>query len=114
MSQACLRVGSGMTPTACSVREQDNPTLHSLHTNPGRKVRVLGSYGVAGPSQRARVRCDDRPSGGAALASGYCVECKALREIKDATQITMKNGRPATQGTCPVCGTKIFKIGAST
>jgi hypothetical protein len=25
----------------------------------------------------------------------------------------MKNGRPATQGLCPVCGTKIFKIGAS-
>jgi len=21
----------------------------------------------------------------------------------------MKNGRPATQGVCPVCGTKIFK-----
>jgi len=48
------------------------------------------------------------------LASGYCVKCKASREIKDPQQITMKNGRPATQGTCPVCGTKIFKIGAST
>jgi hypothetical protein len=23
----------------------------------------------------------------------------------------MKNGRPAIQGTCPDCGTKIFKIG---
>jgi hypothetical protein len=23
----------------------------------------------------------------------------------------MKNGKPATTGTCPVCGTKIFKIG---
>jgi hypothetical protein len=23
----------------------------------------------------------------------------------------MKNGKPATQGTCPVCGTKMFKIG---
>ncbi len=32
-------------------------------------------------------------------------------EIKDAQQITMKNGRPAIQGTCPDCGTKIFKIG---
>jgi hypothetical protein len=52
-------------------------------------------------------------SGGAALATGYCVKCKATREIKDAQQITMKNGRPATQGTCPVCGTKIFKIGAA-
>ena len=47
------------------------------------------------------------------MASGYCVKCKASREIKDAKAITMKNGRPATQGLCPVCGTKIFKIGAS-
>lgn len=47
------------------------------------------------------------------MANGYCVKCKSSREIKDAKAITMKNGRPATQGTCPVCGTKIFKIGAS-
>ncbi len=47
------------------------------------------------------------------VANGYCVKCKASREIKDAKPITMKNGRPATQGTCPVCGTKIFKIGAA-
>jgi len=25
----------------------------------------------------------------------------------------MKNGKPATQGTCPVCGTKMFRIGKS-
>ena len=48
------------------------------------------------------------------MATGYCVKCKASREIKDPQPITMKNGRPATQGVCPVCGTKIFKIGAST
>jgi len=23
----------------------------------------------------------------------------------------MKNGKPATVGTCPFCGTKIYKIG---
>jgi len=46
------------------------------------------------------------------MANGYCMKCKAQREIKGAKQITMKNGRPATEGTCPVCGTKIFKIGA--
>jgi hypothetical protein len=31
--------------------------------------------------------------------------------MKDAKAITMKNGKPATEGTCPVCGTKMFKIG---
>jgi hypothetical protein len=42
---------------------------------------------------------------------GYCVKCKAKREIKGERQIIMKNGRPATTGTCTVCGTKMFKIG---
>ena len=46
------------------------------------------------------------------VATGYCMKCKAQREIQNAKQITMKNGRPATEGACPVCGTKIFKIGA--
>ena len=41
----------------------------------------------------------------------YCMKCHASREIKDPRQTTMKNGRPATQGTCPVCGTKVFRIG---
>jgi hypothetical protein len=31
--------------------------------------------------------------------------------MTDAQQITMKNGKPATQGTCPDCGTKMFRIG---
>ena len=42
---------------------------------------------------------------------GYCVKCRDKREIKDAKAITMKNGRPATQGVCPVCKTKMFRIG---
>ena len=45
---------------------------------------------------------------------GYCLKCREQREIKDPTPITMKNGKPATQGACPVCGTKIFKIGKAT
>ncbi len=43
----------------------------------------------------------------------YCVKCKTKRTMKSEEQITMKNGRPATQGICPVCGTKMFKIGSS-
>ena len=31
--------------------------------------------------------------------------------VKDAQIVTTKNGRTAAQGTCPVCGTKMFKIG---
>jgi len=41
----------------------------------------------------------------------YCVKCKAKREMRNENKITMKNGKPATEGICPVCGTKMFKIG---
>jgi len=43
----------------------------------------------------------------------YCVKCRTKREMKNAKVITMKNGKPATQGVCPVCGTKMFRIGKS-
>ena len=41
----------------------------------------------------------------------YCVKCRAKREMRNARPITMKNGRLATQGVCPTCGTKMFRIG---
>ena len=41
----------------------------------------------------------------------YCMKCKAKQQMSNPVQITMKNGRPATQGVCPKCGTKMFKIG---
>jgi hypothetical protein len=34
-------------------------------------------------------------------------------DIKNPKAITMKNGRPATQGNCPNCNTKVFRIGKS-
>jgi len=43
----------------------------------------------------------------------YCVKCRAKREMRNARAITMKNGRPASQGVCPVCNTKMFRIGKS-
>ena len=45
--------------------------------------------------------------------NAFCMRCKEKRDMKEPEQIEMKNGRPATQGTCPVCGTKMFKIGKS-
>lgn len=43
--------------------------------------------------------------------TGYCVKCKAKREMKGERAVVMKNGRNALTGTCSVCGTKMFKIG---
>jgi Domain of unknown function (DUF5679) len=33
--------------------------------------------------------------------------------MKNPQNITMKNGKKAVQGICPVCGTKLFRIGGS-
>ena len=41
----------------------------------------------------------------------YCLKCRATKEMKDANAITMKNGSPATQGICPKCSPKMFRIG---
>ncbi len=41
---------------------------------------------------------------------GYCVKCKAKKEMVDAQEVTMKNGRKAVKGKCPDCGTAMFKI----
>ena len=41
----------------------------------------------------------------------YCFKCRTKRDIKNPKQVTLKNGKAATQGICPVCGTKLFRIG---
>lgn len=42
---------------------------------------------------------------------GYCLKCRAKQEMNEPKEVTLKNGRAAMQGTCPVCGTKITVIG---
>lgn len=50
----------------------------------------------------------NRKQGGSMEA--YCVKCKAKREMKDAKQVKMKNGRSAMKGKCPTCGTGLYRI----
>ncbi len=44
--------------------------------------------------------------------SAYCVKCKTKVDVRSPSAFTMKNGRAATRGTCPTCGTRVFRIGA--
>lgn len=44
------------------------------------------------------------------MAEGYCVKCKAKKEIADGVEEVMKNGRKAIKGKCPTCGVVMFKI----
>ena len=41
----------------------------------------------------------------------YCLKCKGQKEVKNPTEKTLKNGRPATEGICSECGSKVFRIG---
>jgi len=41
----------------------------------------------------------------------YCVKCKKKVVMQNPQEVTTKNGRPALRGTCPVCGTGLFRIG---
>lgn len=41
----------------------------------------------------------------------YCVKCRAKQPMKDPQSTQLKNGKPATKGTCPKCGTNMFRIG---
>ena len=41
----------------------------------------------------------------------YCLKCREKKEMVNPAAIWMKNGKPATEGTCPTSGNKMFKIG---
>jgi DNA-directed RNA polymerase subunit RPC12/RpoP len=46
------------------------------------------------------------------MVQAYCVKCKKKVEIANPQKVKLKNGKPATKGSCPNCGTKVFRIGA--
>lgn len=45
-----------------------------------------------------------------ANADAYCVKCKATRTVNEAQVVTVKNGKQALKGKCPVCGTTMMKF----
>ncbi len=44
------------------------------------------------------------------MATAYCMKCRRKVEIRNPRRIMLKNRRPATQGVCPSCNTKVFRI----
>lgn len=43
----------------------------------------------------------------------YCVKCREKRDILEQEAIFTKNGTPALRGKCAVCGTTLFRMGAT-
>ena len=60
-------------------------------------------------------RCPHPAGGGTrggervAQYEAYCVKCKAKRQF-EGEEVTLKNGRRAAKGKCPVCGTTVMRI----
>jgi hypothetical protein len=45
------------------------------------------------------------------MTQGFCMKCRDKRDLTEVKAIVMKNGHPAIQGKCSVCGTRVFRIG---
>src|SRR5512146_2934986 len=41
----------------------------------------------------------------------YCMKCKTKREMNDPVASFNAKGSPVTIGVCPVCGTKLYRMG---
>ena len=57
---------------------------------------------------------DDDPIRKELTMSGYCLKCRAHREMQESEEVTLKNGRLATRGKCGECGTTMFRMGGTT
>ncbi len=45
------------------------------------------------------------------MLEAYCVKCKTKRDLKEPVPGFNASGAPITRGVCPVCGTKMVRIG---
>jgi len=82
-------VGCGSCAEACPVK-----VPNEFNQNLGQRKAVYKLYPQAYPN-------------------AYMIDATKCLKMKNPKAITMKNQRPATTGTCPTCGTKMFKIGKS-
>lgn len=44
------------------------------------------------------------------MVEGYCVKCKAKREIQNGKEGKTKKGTRILKGKCPTCGTTVCRI----
>ncbi len=45
--------------------------------------------------------------------TAYCVKCRTRRTLDSAQAVYTRSAQPATQGVCPVCGTTLYRMGAT-
>src|SRR3972149_6285936 len=92
-------------------RSGSSPTWTVVRSRPGRIAGDRRSASSQNATPGARPGAQGARGGAVPMAQAYCVKDKMKVEVQNPQQITMKNGKPALSGTCPKCGTKVFKIG---
>ena len=70
-----------------------------------------GPFSTLKPRSKPLSRARSIYARGDPLVTAYCVKCKTKREMKNPKKTKMKNGKPATKGVCPKCGTTLYRIG---
>lgn len=72
---------------------------------------ALPTKAQASSSAQEHIQPDvnDRPN--VPTITAYCVKCKEKRELLNAHEVKMKNGRLAVRGKCAICGTNLNRIG---
>ena len=61
-------------------------------------------------NQPASASADAPASAATGAMQGYCVKCKATRQMTEVQIVTTQNGRKAAKGKCPACGTTVMKF----
>jgi len=54
---------------------------------------------------------EDEALDAAESVEAYCVKCKEKVEMQEPQAVWTSRGQAATRGTCPTCGTVVFRIG---
>ncbi|HEX6479956.1 MAG TPA: alpha/beta fold hydrolase [Ktedonobacteraceae bacterium] len=63
------------------------------------------------PVQEPENTTTEQEEAGSLPVEAWCVKCKKKTPVRNAHEVTMKNGRIAIRGTCEVCGTNLHRIG---
>ena len=61
-------------------------------------------------SKKASKRAKGAKGAKKGTQTGYCVKCHEKRVIKNASRVTLANGRHAVKGECGVCKSTMFRF----
>ena len=101
--------GSSYTPPSSISRPSTPKVRNKVSYGQGEKYSYSKEGKLIMPSKAIKITNKGRRR--VTMNTAYCMKCRKKVEMVNPKQVVMKNGRPATQGTCPVCGTKVFRIG---